>query len=90
MSPRRPLAVAALLSLWKGRVLWASVTFDGLAMLLLWIIAVSPAFADRIGQAMLQKTGRLARDERGGADRSARLPTPSPAANRSTFAELLY
>jgi 4-amino-4-deoxy-L-arabinose transferase-like glycosyltransferase len=85
-----PLAVAVLLSFWKGRALWASVTFDAVAMLLLWIIAVSPAFADRIGQ------GNAFKRQEGWRELGQAVIAEAPGydtivgANRSTFAELLY
>ncbi|HTQ14028.1 MAG TPA: glycosyltransferase family 39 protein [Rhizomicrobium sp.] len=84
-----PLAVAALLWLWRGRMLWASLAFDGLAMAVLWAILVSPAFADRIGQ------GNAFKRQEGWRELGAavhRYGTDYPvivAANRSVFAELL-
>jgi len=85
-----PLAVAALLWLWQGRALWASVAFDSLAMVMLWIIAVSPAFADRIGQ------GNAFKRQEGWRELASEVVRHAPGhdvivgANRSVFAELLY
>ncbi|HEY1630374.1 MAG TPA: glycosyltransferase family 39 protein [Rhizomicrobium sp.] len=85
-----PLAVSALLELWRGRALWVSLAFDGLAMAMLWIIAVSPAFADRIGQ------GNAFKRQEGWRELAEQVVQRAPrhdvivGANRSVFAELLY
>ena len=85
-----PLAVTALLQLWQGRALWASFAFNGLAMAMLWIIAVSPGFADRIHQ------GNAFKRQEGWRELGQAVLSHSPghtvivAANRSVFAELLY
>ncbi|MGH6872867.1 MAG: ArnT family glycosyltransferase [Rhizomicrobium sp.] len=89
--PATPLAVAALLSLWNGRALWASLALDGVAMLTLWIIAVSPPFADTIGQgnAFKREEGWRALGaavHRTADGRDGFLAT----ANRSIIAELLF
>jgi 4-amino-4-deoxy-L-arabinose transferase-like glycosyltransferase len=87
-----PLAVAALLELWRGRVLWASFALNGLALLILWMIQVDPAFADRIGQGNAFKRQEGWR-ELGQAVAQQGLHAPYvaiAAANRSTMAELLY
>ncbi|MBS0279035.1 MAG: glycosyltransferase family 39 protein [Proteobacteria bacterium] len=44
-----PLAVAALMRVWHARLLWISFALDGLVMVALWLILVSPPFADTIG-----------------------------------------
>jgi 4-amino-4-deoxy-L-arabinose transferase-like glycosyltransferase len=85
-----PLAVAALLQSWQGRALWASLAFDVLAMVMLWIIVASPAFADRIHQ------GNAFKRQEGWRELGQAVLAHAPghdvivAANRSTFAELLY
>ncbi len=85
-----PLAVAALLQLWQARALWASLAFDGAVMALLWIIAISPAFADRIGQGNAFKRQEGWR-ELGQAVIAQAAPYEAiAAANRSTMAELTY
>jgi 4-amino-4-deoxy-L-arabinose transferase-like glycosyltransferase len=87
-----PLAVAALLPLWRGRALWASFAFNGLVMAVLWIIAVSPSFADRIGQGNAFKR-QEGWHQLGEAVKAAAARAPYDviaAANRSTMAELLY
>jgi 4-amino-4-deoxy-L-arabinose transferase-like glycosyltransferase len=87
-----PLSVATLLGLWRGRALWASFAIDGLAMVMLWIVLVSPSFADRVGQ------GNAFKREEGwsvlGKAVAAQARTASyddvVAANRSIMAEILY
>ena len=85
-----PLAVAALLEVWRGRALWVSLAFDGLAMLLLWIILVSPPFADRIGQGNAFKRQEGWRELGHAVLAHASGHDVIVASNRSTFAELLY
>ena len=87
-----PLAVAALLRLWRGRALWASFAVNGLALLLLWTIQIDPAFADRIGQGNAFKRQEGWR-ELGRAVAQQEMSAPYDvvaAANRSIMAELLY
>jgi 4-amino-4-deoxy-L-arabinose transferase-like glycosyltransferase len=87
-----PLATAALLQLWRGRVLWASFILDGLALLMLWVIQVDPAFADRIGQGNAFKRQEGWRElGRAVAEQEMLAPYNAVAsANRSVMAELLY
>jgi Dolichyl-phosphate-mannose-protein mannosyltransferase len=87
-----PLAVAALLGLWRGRALWASFAIAGVALLGLWAIQIDPGFADRIGQGNAFKRLEGWRDlGRAVMEQSMRAPYVAVvAANRSTMAELLY
>lgn len=87
-----PLSVAALVGLWHGRALWASLLINGVAMALLWAILVWPPFADSIG------AGNAFKREEGwstlGNAVAAQARTTSyddiVAANRSIMAEILY
>ena len=85
-----PIAIAALLQLWQGRALWASLAFDGLVMVLLWIILVSPGCADRIGQGNAFKRQEAWRELGQAVLAHAPGHDVIVASNRSTFAELLY
>ena len=87
-----PLAVASLAGLWRGRALWASFIFDGLVMAVLWIVLVSPSFAEAIGQGNAFKRlegwhelGSAVSDQAANGHYGAIV-----AANRSIMAELLY
>jgi 4-amino-4-deoxy-L-arabinose transferase-like glycosyltransferase len=87
-----PLAVAALVGLWRGRVLWASFALDGLVMVVLWMVLVSPSFAEAIGQGDAFKRlegwrelGSAVSDQAADAHYGAIV-----AANRSIMAELLF
>ena len=87
-----PLAVAALAGLWKSRLLWLSFAIDGLTMVVLWLILLSPSFADDIGLGNAfkrmegwQQLGDAVADEA----QSGHYALIS-AANRSIMAELLY
>jgi len=87
-----PLAIVALDKLWHRRIMWAAFAFDGVVMLALWIILISPSIADRIGQGNAFKRmegwdalGRAVADE----SQLSQYDTIS-AANRSVMAELLY
>jgi hypothetical protein len=87
-----PLATAALIGLWRGRALWASFAFDGLVLIVLAPIWLSPSFADHIRQGNAfkrmegwEELGNAVADE---AD-EGHYPIIA-AANRSIMAELLY
>lgn len=87
-----PLAVAVLMRVWHARLLWISFALDGLVMVALWLILVSPPFADTIGvgNAFKRMEGwrqlGTAVAERADAGHYAIIS----AANRSIMAELLY
>ena len=87
-----PLAVWALIGLWRSRLLWASFAFDGLVLVVLALIWMSPSFANAIGQGNAFK--RMEGWEQLGnavADRASQGRYPViAAANRSIMAELLY
>jgi 4-amino-4-deoxy-L-arabinose transferase-like glycosyltransferase len=87
-----PLSVATLLGLWRGRALWASFILDGLAMLMLWIVLISPAFADRIGQgnAFKREEGWSVLGKAVIAQAHTAAYDDIVAANRSIMAEILY
>ncbi|HEY1838029.1 MAG TPA: glycosyltransferase family 39 protein [Rhizomicrobium sp.] len=87
-----PLAVATLLSLWQSRALWASFALDGLAMAVLWIVLVWPAFADHIGlgNAFKREEGWSVLGQAVVAQTHAAQYDNIVAANRSIMAELLY
>jgi 4-amino-4-deoxy-L-arabinose transferase-like glycosyltransferase len=87
-----PLSVAALLELWQGRALWTSFAVDGLAMVMLWIILISPSFADRIGlgNAFKREEGWGVLDQAVVAQVHAASYDGVVAANRSIMAEILY
>jgi 4-amino-4-deoxy-L-arabinose transferase-like glycosyltransferase len=87
-----PLAVAALIGLWRGRALWASFIFDGLVLVVLALVWLSPVFANDIGQGNAfkrmegwQQLGTAVAD----AANDGHYPIIA-AANRSIMAELLY
>ncbi|MBS0274380.1 MAG: glycosyltransferase family 39 protein [Proteobacteria bacterium] len=87
-----PLAVAALIGLWDSRLLWASFVLDGLVMAVLWLILLSPSFANGIGLGNAFKRmegwrelGTAVADEA----QQGHYALIS-AANRSIMAELLY
>jgi hypothetical protein len=87
-----PLAVVALMGLWRGRALWASFIFDGLVLVVLALIWMSPAFANSIGQGNAfkrmegwQELGNAVAEEAN----TGHYPIIA-AANRSIMAELLY
>jgi 4-amino-4-deoxy-L-arabinose transferase-like glycosyltransferase len=87
-----PLAVVTLMALWRGRALWASFIFDGLVLIVLALIWLSPTFANHIGQGNAfkrmegwQQLGNAVADEA-----SAGHYPIIAAANRSIMAELLY
>lgn len=87
-----PLAAAALMRIWQSRLLWISFAIDGLVMVMLWLILVSPSFADTIGvgNAFKRMEGwrQLGTEvaEQAGSGHYALIS----AANRSIMAELLY
>jgi 4-amino-4-deoxy-L-arabinose transferase-like glycosyltransferase len=87
-----PLAVAALLGLWRGCALWASFIIDGLAMVLLWVVLLSPAFADHIGlgNAFKREEGWSVLGKAIVAQAHAVPYDDIVAANRSIMAETLY
>ena len=86
------LAVIALDQLWQRRIIWASFAIDGVVMVALWIVLISPSAADRMGQGNAFKRmegwdalGRAVVHE----SQSSQYDTIA-AANRSVMAELLY
>jgi hypothetical protein len=87
-----PLAVAALIGLWNSRVLWASFAFDGVVMVGLWMILVSPSFADGIGMgnAFKRMEGWHALGDAVADEAQAGHYAIISASNRSIMAELLY
>lgn len=87
-----PLAVAVLLRLWYGRALWTSFALHSLAMLVLWGIYLSPAFADSIGlgNAFKRMEGWRAEGQQVAAEASRGGYDAIVADNRSVIAELLY
>jgi 4-amino-4-deoxy-L-arabinose transferase-like glycosyltransferase len=87
-----PLAVAALLEWRRGLLLWTSLGLHAVAMLALWMIAVSPSTADAMGQGNAFKRQQGWRTIGGVVAAEARgLPYDAIAArNRSLLAELLY
>ncbi|HSM95849.1 MAG TPA: glycosyltransferase family 39 protein [Rhizomicrobium sp.] len=87
-----PLAVVALAALWDARLLWVSFAFDGLVMIVLWMILVSPSFANGIGlgNAFKRMEGwRQLGNAVADAAQDGHYAIIS-AANRSIMAELLY
>lgn len=87
-----PLAVAALIGLWGSRVLWLSFAFDGVVMVVLWMILISPSFSNGIGLGNAFKRmegwrqlGNAVADEAQDGHYAI-----IAAANRSIMAELLY
>lgn len=87
-----PLAVAVLLQHYRRMLLWASFAVNGLVMVVLWAIYISPPFADVIGLGNAFKrmegwrtmaTQVMQTAEAGGYDAVA-------TANRSVVAELVY
>ena len=87
-----PLAVAALMRVWQSRLLWISFALDGLVMVVLWLILLSPPFADTIGVGNAFK--RMEGWRHLGAAVAERADSGHyaiiSAANRSIMAELLY
>lgn len=87
-----PLAVAGLMRVWQSRLLWMSFALDGLVMVALWLILVSPPFADTIGvgNAFKRMEGwrQLGTAVAERADRGHYAIVS--ASNRSIMAELLY
>lgn len=87
-----PLAVAALVGLWHSRALWASFVLDGLAMIVMWLILISPSFANGVG------LGNAFKRVEGWRELGHAVATEAEdghyatiaAANRSIMAELLY
>jgi len=87
-----PLAVAALMRIWRTRLMWISFAIDGLVMIALWFILVSPSFADTIGvgNAFKRMEGwRQLGDAVAERANDGHYATIA-AANRSIMAELLY
>jgi 4-amino-4-deoxy-L-arabinose transferase-like glycosyltransferase len=87
-----PLAVAALVGLWNASVLWLSFGFDGVVMAVLWMILVSPSFANGIGlgNAFKRMEGwRQLGNAVAGEAQDGHYAIIA-AANRSIMAELLY
>lgn len=87
-----PLAVAWLLSVWKGRLLWVSLALGAVMMAGLSIIYVSPPFATKVGvgNAFKRQQGW---SQLGDAVVAAAKEAPYDAiavANRSVVAELTY
>jgi len=87
-----PLAVAALLPVARRWALWGGIAVNGLAMVLLWVVLVSPRTGDVLG------VGNSFKREQGwrelgaavaGAARVGRYDAIA-AANRSVMAELTY
>ncbi|HEY7978086.1 MAG TPA: glycosyltransferase family 39 protein [Rhizomicrobium sp.] len=87
-----PLAVAALVGLWNSRVLWLSFAIDGIVMVGLWLILVSPTFADGIGlgNAFKRMEGWRALGDAVAEEANDGHYAIISAANRSIMAELLY
>jgi hypothetical protein len=87
-----PLSVAGLLELWRGRALWASFAIDGLAMVMLWIILISPPIADHLGlgNAFKREEGWSVLGRAVEAQAHAASYDNIVAANRSIMAEILY
>ena len=87
-----PLTVAALLQFWNGRVLWASFALHGLAILMLWAVFLSPAFADVVGlgNAFKRMEGWGAEGQAVAAEASHESYDAIVSDNRSVIAELLY
>ena len=87
-----PLSVAALLGFWRGRALWWSFAIDGLAMVLLWIILISPPLADRLGlgNAFKREEGWRVLGQAVTAQAHQVRYDNIVAANRSIMAEILY
>jgi hypothetical protein len=87
-----PLAVAELSRWWRATALWISFLVDGIAMVALWLILLSPGAADAIG------VGNAFKREEGWralGSEVARAASTAPydsiaAENRSVMAELLY
>jgi len=87
-----PLAVATLVSWWRSRLLWVSLSLAGVAMIALSCGQISPALADRagLGNALKRQEGWR---ELGAAVAAECRTAPYDAiaaANRSVLAELLY
>lgn len=87
-----PLAAAALVGLWERRMLWASFVLNGLAMIVLWLILVSPSFADDIGlgNAFKRMEGWRQLGHAVATEAQSGHYATISAANRSIMAELLY
>jgi 4-amino-4-deoxy-L-arabinose transferase-like glycosyltransferase len=87
-----PLAIVVIDKLWHRRIMWASFAFDGVVMLALWIILVSPSIADRIGQgnAFKRMEGWDALGQAVVNESQLSQYDTIAAANRSVTAELLY
>jgi 4-amino-4-deoxy-L-arabinose transferase-like glycosyltransferase len=87
-----PLSVSALIGFWQSRALWVSFAVDGLAMALLWIILISPSFADHIGlgNAFKREEGWSALGKAVAARARTVKYDDVVAANRSIMAEILY
>ena len=87
-----PLAVAALVRLWNFRVLWASFALDGAVMIVLWLILLSPSFADGIGlgNAFKRMEGWRELGSAVADEAQAGHYAIISASNRSIMAELLY
>lgn len=87
-----PLAVAALLALARRWALQASFAVNGLAMVLLWVVLVSPLTGDALG------VGNAFKREQGWRELGAAVTSAArsgrynaiAAANRSVIAELTY
>jgi 4-amino-4-deoxy-L-arabinose transferase-like glycosyltransferase len=87
-----PLAVATLLRWWHARALWISLAIGCVAMLALWIAAVDPAVAGRVGQgdALKRQLGWRKLGEAVAEQSRHESYDAIAVANRSVLAELLY
>jgi 4-amino-4-deoxy-L-arabinose transferase-like glycosyltransferase len=87
-----PLAVAALAGVWNARLLWISFAIDGVAMVALWLILLSPHTADAlgVGNAFKRMEGWEQLGDAVAEQANSGHYAIISAANRSIMAELLY
>jgi hypothetical protein len=87
-----PLAVAELARWWRARALWISFLTNGVAMVALWVVVLSPGAADAIGlgNAFKREEGWRALGSEVARTASAAPYDSIAAENRSVMAELLY
>ncbi|MGN6149930.1 MAG: ArnT family glycosyltransferase [Rhizomicrobium sp.] len=87
-----PLAVAALAGVWNARLLWISFAIDGVAMVALWLILLSPHTADvmGVGNAFKRMEGWEQLGNAVAEQANSGHYAIVSAANRSIMAELLY
>jgi len=87
-----PLAASELSFWWRERALWISFVVNGAAMLVLWVLLLDPAVADRIGlgNAFKRQEGWSILGHRVAAEASQGGYDFIASDNRSLTAELLY